>query len=294
VRRPRLGAAGWRPLFTPRRTGNHVNDHCLIRAQDGRWHVFGITSVESELDPQAARWFCHGAGTSLNESEFRERGRVCDFGRRAWAPTAAFDGEYWVMLYGPDILRAAISDDPRLDHWTEVPCSVRGGPPGAVARDGMVFRLDDDTWLLYSTGKRGHEGAVSVCVSENLLDWRFVRFALRTTPEAPKQPPWGATESPFVFRQDGAYWLSITYTTSVAGPADYHDTLLFRSDNPFDFGTYSGQEGEVAARLAAHAPEYILDPETGRWYITSAGWNGERFGTVVPGSVAVRELDWVE
>jgi beta-fructofuranosidase len=187
-----------------------------------------------------------------------------------------------------------VSDDPRLDHWTEVPCSLVGAPVGAVNRDGMILRLDDDTWLLYATGKRGREGAVSVCVSENLLDWRFVRFALRTTPGALKQPPWAATESPFVFRHDGAYWLSITYTASTEGPAGYHETLLFRSDNPFDFGTYNGDEAEIAARIEAHAPEYLLDPESGQWYVTSCGWPGEHFGTVIPGSVAIRELEWVD
>jgi beta-fructofuranosidase len=291
---PRLGGDGWRPLFTPERTGVHVNDHCVVRAQDGRWHVFGITKATKDLDPQAERWFCHGSGRTLADGAFRERGRVCDFGRRAWAPTVAFDGEQWVMLYGPDILRAAISDDPGLDHWQEVPCSVTGAPLWGVMRDGMVLRLDDDTWLMYSTAKRGHEGAVSVCVSEDLLNWRFVRFALRTTPDAPKQPPWAATESPFVFRHDGSYWLSITYTASMEGPAGYHETLLFRSDNPFDFGTYTGDPDEVAARIEAHAPEYILDPDSGQWYVTSCGWHGDAFGTVIPGSVAIRELDWVD
>jgi beta-fructofuranosidase len=158
----------------------------------------------------------------------------------------------------------------------------------------MVVRLDDDTWLMYATGKRGKEGAVSVSVSEDLLHWRFVRYALRTTPDAPKQPPYAATESPFVFQRDGEWWLSITYTTSGGGPAEYHETILFRSDNPFDFGTYTGDESQIAARLYAHAPEYIIDPDTGQWYITSCGWRGDAFGTVIPGSVAIRELEWVE
>ncbi len=291
--RPQLGGSGWRPLFTPVRTGAYVNDHCVVRALDGRWHVFGITKPTADIDPHAERWFCHGSGPSLAGGEFKEHGRVCDFGSRAWAPSVAFDGERWVMLYGPDRLRAAVCDDPRLQDWHEAPCSLVGGPIGAVLRDGMILRLDDDTWLLYATGKQGRLGAVSVCVSENLLDWRFVRFALRTTAAAPKQPPWSATESPFVFQHDGSYWLSIPYTTSGEGPAGYHETLLFRSTNPFDFGSYGGGEGEVAARLEAHAPEYLMDPDTGRWYVTSAGWPGDRFGTVIPGSVAIRELDWV-
>jgi beta-fructofuranosidase len=289
---PKLGGRGWRPLFTPAKTGCYVNDHCVVRAPDGRWHVFGITKLTPGIDPHHERWFCHGSGKSLADGNFREHGRVCDFGARAWAPSVAFDGERHVLLYGPDLLRAAVSDDPRLEDWHEAPCSIRGAPPLGVLRDGMIFRLDDGSWLLYSTGKRGRAGAVSVCASENLLDWRFLGFALETTPDAPKQPPWAATESPFVFRRDGEFWLSITYTASGEGPAGYHETLLFRSSNPLAFGTYSGEDSEVAARLAVHAPEYLVDPDNGQWYVTSAGWPGEPFGTVLPGSVAIRELDW--
>ena len=49
----------------------------------------------------------------------------------------------------------------------------------------------------------------------------------------------------------------------------------------------------AAARLEAHAPEYLIDPDTNQWYITTAGWPGTPFGTKIPGSVAIRELDWV-
>ena len=146
----------------------------------------------------------------------------------------------------------------------------------------MIFRLDDDSWLLYSTGKRGRFGAVSVCVSENLLDWRFVRFALVTTPEAPYQPPWGATESPFVFWHDGAYWLSITYTRSFGGPAEYHDTLLFRSPTRSTSAATRDGQREVAAHLYAHAPEYLRDPDSGRGR-SPVRLAGRLFGTVIPG-----------
>ena len=289
---PRLGGAGWRALFTPAKTGCYVNDHCVVRAHDGRWHVFGITKATPEIDPHNERWFCHGSGPSLAEGAFKEHGPVCDFGARAWAPTVAFDGQRWVMLYGPDRLRAAISDDPRLESWHEAECTLAGAPPFGVMRDQMVLRLDDDTWLMYATAKRGAESAISVCVSENLRDWRFVRFAFRTTAATGKQPPWSATESPFVFRHGNAWWLSTTYTTSGRGPREYHETLLFRSENPFDFGVYTGDSQEPAATLEAHAPEYLLDPDTGQWWVTSCGWHGAPFGTVVPGSVAIRALDW--
>jgi beta-fructofuranosidase len=291
--KPLLAGPGWRPLFTPVKTGVYVNDHCVVRAHDGRWHVFGITKDTPGIAPHQERWFCHGSGPSLAKGEFTEHARACDFGTRAWAPSVAFDGQRWVMIYGPDLLRAAVCDDPRLESWHEARCALVGGPIQAVMRDQALFRLDDDTWLMYATGKRGRAGAISVCVSEDLLSWRFVRFALRTSEAAPKQPPWVATESPFVFERDGEYWLSLTYTGSSAGPADYHETVLFRSKNPFDFGEWDGSPRSAAARLEAHAPEYLVDPDTRQWYVTSAGWPGERFGTVIPGSVAIRELEWL-
>ena len=188
---PVLGGAGWRPLFTPRESGVYVNDHCVVQGPSGHWHVFGITKPTPDIGPHQERWFCHGAGRDLGAGNFRELGRVCDFGTRAWAPAVAFDGQRWVMLYGPDRLRAAICDDDRLESWHEAPCTLTGAPPFGVMRDGMIVRLDDDSWLLYSTAKRGRLGAVSVCISENLLDWRFVRHVFRTTERAPRQPPWG-------------------------------------------------------------------------------------------------------
>ena len=101
---PQLGGSGWRPLFTPVRTGVGVNDHCVVRAQDGRWHVFGITQPELAIDPQASRWFCHGSGPSLAAASSRSAGASLT-STAAWAPTVAFDGEQWVMLYGPNVSR---------------------------------------------------------------------------------------------------------------------------------------------------------------------------------------------
>jgi len=264
----------------------------VVRARDGRWHVIGITKMTPEMNSDQERYFCHGSGVSLVDGDFAEHWKACDFGHRAWAPAVVFDGQKYAMLYGPGLLRAAVCFDDSLDHWLEVPCSVVGAPPTGNLRDQMVVRLDEDTWLMYATALYEGRGAISVFVSENLVDWRFVRFAWRTSSFVVRQAPWSAAESPFVFRHGGEYILSVTYTTSVDGPADYHNTLLFRSPNPFDFGSYDGAESDVWASLPLHAPEYICDPATGQWYVTSAGWPGDIFSSVLPGSVAITELDW--
>lgn len=291
--RPQLAGRPWRPLFTPRLTGCYVNDHSVIRTRDGRWHVIGITKMTPEVGSDHERYFCHGSGPSLVHGDFAEHWKVCDWGYRAWAPTIVLDQQRYVMLFGPDIMRAAISHDDELNAWNEVPCSVAGCPPGGNLRDQMVLRLDGDTWLMYATAWREGCGAISVFVSEDLLNWRFVRYAWRTTQNVP-QALWSAAESPFVFEYDGAFFLSVTYTSSLEGPQGYHNTLLFRSNNPFDFGVYSGNDGaEVCAKLPLHAPEYIREPDSGQWYVTSCGWPGEFFQAVIPGSVAITELEWV-
>jgi len=54
----------------------------------------------------------------------------------------------------------------------------------------------------------------------------------------------------------------------------YNDTLVFYSDNPYDFGMYKGRDNSPAliTTLKAHAPEWIYVPQTKQWHITTCGW----------------------
>jgi len=115
-------------------------------------------------------------------------------------------------------------------------------------------------------------------------------YALRTSGNAPLNPPWGATESPFVVKYAGFYYLFVTYTDS--RPDNYHNTLVFRSSDPLDFGVYNGdnQAEVVVARLHAHAPEVVYDDVTASWYITTCGWRNH--GIPIEGAVAIARLDW--
>lgn len=284
ARKPVVREDNWRVLFRPE-TGCYVNDHTVFQDLHGVWHVIGITKESPAIEPDQERFFCHGTGADLAAGGFQDRWKVCDFGERAWAPAVAHNGERFVMLYGPEPMRTAISDEGH--HWRQAPNRVDGCPPDGNMRDQMVVRLDDETWLMYATALKDGGGAINLFVGEDLLHWRFVRTVWRCTPAAPLRPAWSAAESPFVFRHDGAWFLSVTYTD---GPHNYHNTLLFRSSTPFDFGRYDG--ANAWATLHAHAPEYLRHPETGQWYITSCGWHGDTFQPVIEGAVAITELDW--
>jgi len=288
----------WQLLYIPEKTGCYVNDHCVIQAPNGEWHIFGITRDQPEVDPDHERWFTHGRGDQLiQEGGFNEVGRVCDTGMRAWAPCVVrHDGRYY-MHYGPAPLRLATSDE--LCHWMENPVYLHDAPLDSCHRDSMVLQMEDGSWLMYATGIHRRYGVISVFKSNDLVNWTFLKYALTTSGNASitpawgdtsePYPPWGATESPFVVKMEGYYYLFITHTS---GSLDsYHNTLVFRSEDPTNFGEYTGDNEDemVIAKLYAHAPEVIQDSD-GQWYITSAGWCGRN--TPVEGGVAIAKLEW--
>lgn len=283
--RPPTLASEWTPLFIPVRTGHYVNDHTIIRGPDDQWHLFGITSRAFADVAETERYFVHAAGPSLRTgARLEERGKVIDDGNRAWAPAVVERDGIFYMLYGPSPTKLAVSE--RLGHWMGHPVTMKGTPPLSTHRDHMLLQLDDGRWLMYASGVKGGYGCISLHISHDLQVWDFAGYALTSGGNAPLQPEWGAFESPFVLRRDGIYYLFTTYTDGRR--ENYHDTLVFASDDPARFGHYTGDNHHelVMTRLHAHAPEIIDDGQG--LLITSAGWRGR--GTVVEGGVGIAEL----
>jgi arabinan endo-1,5-alpha-L-arabinosidase len=285
MHRPRI-VSDWRLLFAPSRYGRYVNDHSLIRDAAGHWHLFGITSHAEQDMAEQERYFVHAQTASLAQP-MQEVGKVCDTGMRAWAPCViGHDGRYY-MYYGPSPTRFATSDE--LGHWMENPIVLHGAPLDAAHRDHFVLEVAPGRWLMYTTGLSNRYGVISVFESHDLIHWTFIRYALRTLGQAPLNPPWGATESPFVVCLDGLYYLLVTYTD--CRPDNYHNTLVFCSADPTDFGDYTGDNEDecVIAKLHAHAPEIVRDGDD-QWYITTCGWRNKQ--TPVEGGVALARLAW--
>ena len=282
-------ASDWKVLFRPQKTGTYINDHTVIRGRDGKWHLFGIT-CPGKADPEQERYFAHGSGPALwSDTPLEEHSPVCNDGTRAWAPGAIAHGNRYFMIYGPSPSKLVVSRD--LGHWMGAPVSLIGAPAEACHRDHMIFHLEASTWLMYATGlDEAGLGVISVFVSNDLLNWRYIRPALRTEGKSALSASWGATESPFVFFYKGWYYLSITYTD--CSLETYQNTLLFASLNPFDFGVLNADRPDesVIARLKAHAPEYLYDADSDTWYVNTCGWPNQN----IPheGAASIARLEW--
>lgn len=279
----------WKLLFKPENTGSYINDHTLYRHVDGSWHLIGITR-HGNGSPNDERYFAHGSAPSIiAEGGYEEHEKICAYGRKAWAPHAVSENGVCHLFWGPgSMLLDTSSDMFAWEHQGVVLDPQKTFLRGAF-RDTMTLKVGDK-WLMYSTGKKGDYGTVNVWQSADLKKWEPVGHALTTSGDAPLNPSWGATESPFVVKYGDWYYLFVTYTD--CKPWNYQNTLVFRSKDPLDFGDYDGSEDLVVTRLATHAPEIVQNPDDGKWYITSCGWKGNL--VVWEGCAMIAELGWYE
>ena len=273
----------WKVLFKPEKFGNYVNDHTLVKGPGGEWHLYGTTSLGGQSYQE--RYFVHATGESL-DIPFSEVGKPIDKGTLAWAPCVINSSENYYMFYGPSPTSLAVSFD--MYEWFGHKVVLNNEPLMAAHRDHFVMKTEDGRYLMYAVGVYNKTGAVSCFSSNDLLVWDFEGFALTTGKEAPLKPGWGAIESPYVIRKDGAYYLFVTYTDSSS--ETYNNTLVFCSENPLDFGEYNGEAdgAKPITLLEAHAPEII--EKDGKYYITTCGWLEKPVPHKV--CVSIAQLEW--
>jgi hypothetical protein len=298
---PRV-AGPWRPLFRPTRAGDYVNDHCLYRDARGHWRLVGITGPGAG-DYARERRFAVGVSEAFPPPEgMREDAPVADLGELAWAPCAVRAADAWWLFWSPHVLRRMRSSDGIA--WTD-PEVVLAETQHPFFRDATVVEVAPGQWLLYATARARWFSRVDVYQSFDLRHWQYVRPALRTGLGSERNAPMASTESPCVVRREGRWYLALTYTNDTGGlaaallarrillrKASYHDTLVFHAESPYDFGCYRGRRRApgLVARLEAHAAELVEHPDTGAWWITTAGWPWA--ATLTRGEVAVAPLAW--
>ncbi|PWH07464.1 glycosyl hydrolase family 32 [Brachybacterium endophyticum] len=285
----------------------YINDHTVVRDEQGTWHVFGIWHPEPAA-PLDETFFLHASAPSLTPDAWSIHDPVLhartDLGEtHVWAPhVIRHEGSYLMFYCGGTAdhtrYRIELATSTDLFTWEH----HQGGPvfeDGFDARDPMVLR-DGDRWLMYCTrtsrpGGGFHE--VSVRQSRDLVTWSAPSVAYRSTQSGTVGGP---TESPFVVPvtadgaiADAAPADAVPADTSPAdavpagaAPADgagrpegwilfvcesgeYDRTLAYFSRDPMHFE----DAGRIEVDLDEHCAEIVVDPGTSRSvWITGGGW----------------------
>ncbi len=296
---PRI-SGGWHTLFRPEKSGKYINDHCIYQDRAGNWQLLGITS-QSNGNYQKECYFAAAKGTQFPpEIPFEEKAPVAEFGSIAWAPDVIIQDEKYHLFWSPHQLHHMTSDDGI--HWNRHEI-VLEKPFHKFFRDAKIFEVAPDQWLLYATGRGRWFSRIDIYQSFDLIHWQYIRPAIRCGWGSEKNFVTGSMESPFLIDYQGNYYLSLTYNNESFFPGalllqfgrflnkkDYNNTLIFRSDNPYDFGIYRGETrpSSRVTKLKTHAPVYINTND--RWYLTTCGWPFA--ATITNGEVAWARLEW--
>ena len=306
---PRLKPGTIQTLFAPNTaaTGSpayrYMNDHTVYRDTNGKWHVIGVANNRVPSGTTGEYQFAHGTADSLL-GPYTRKPDIDPNGSTTWAfaPHAiTFNGQAY-MFYGPKDWGLATSSD--LETWTNQTLSVTYPAHDRITdpttpRDAMVLK-DGGTYYKYVTSvdpSAGNQNVVDVLQSTDLINWTYVDHALTLSGSVVKTA-WSTAESPFVVKYSDLYYLFVTITNTNTNNDNYHQTLVFRSDSPTDFGDFNGdkvdpQGAHLVTELPVHAPEVVLDPSTNKWYITTAGWDSRQRYPQAADGVAIIEMEWV-
>jgi hypothetical protein len=285
-----VGAGAFKRIYDPSVGEDrpwYFNDHAFIRDRaSGRWHLYGITHPEP-ADPLHETLFGHATADRLTQSPWDKQAPAMqadgsDLEHYIWAPYVLHHGgRYWMFYAGGNeqhfnsyAIQLATSKD--LVHWTRY-----GGNPlfrdGYESRDPMVLRVGR-RWVMYYTATSDPNGGnhiVAYRTSSDLRHWSARHVAL-TDPNTGTAG--GPTESPFVVRHGGSYYLFTCCGSGRDYGAEYMKTNVYRSRDPLHFDV-----DHRAGTIPAHAAEIVKDTD-GKWYVSSAGWG--------KGGVSVAPLKW--
>ena len=257
----------------------YINDHCFVQGEDGLWHVFGITHAEP-AEALDEKFLAHATARHLLDTPWQKQPHVLPADPAAgethvWAPhVIRHGGQYWMYYCGGGAahdryrIHLATSDD--LWTWRrhpENPMVV----DGYDARDPMVLRVGNE-WVMYYTGNSepaGGHHVVYAVTSRDLVRWENRREVFRHPAIGTYGGP---TESPFVVRRNGRYYLFVCTN------APYNTSAIYESADPFHW-----EISQLVGAFPAHAAEAIV-LEDGKTYVSRAGWE--------QGGLYLAELDW--
>ncbi len=246
-----------------------INDFSLIRTKTGVWHAIGITHPRPpyfrdafdfdlnsvhEAENQLFHATFHGTLRELYTDGAMEEQEKLLYPRErpgqrpeCWAPAVFPTDEGYGMLYSPEYMHYAVSND--LYRWSYRRVLFTGC--GAM-RDPFVFRENGVYHILYNDG-------------EVLWQRETENFIKVTEPQLLQQNGFGkevSMESPSLVKYNGLYYLLWCVCDGQNGCYD-NRTYVYAASSLNEF---NGKAPLTVLR--GHAPELLQDAD-GQWYIAS-------------------------
>ena len=260
----------------------YINDHTFVYGPDDNWHMFGITHAEP-ANPGDEDNFAHAVSPKLMAQTWIKLPFALSVDWDSWkevhlwAPHVIKHQDTYYMFYcagdpDPTTYKIHLATSKDLHTWTRHPANpmVRDG---YHARDPFILKNGNVFIMYYTATDPVAEGnhVVACRTSTDLIHWNERHICFRD----PSIGTWGGpTESPFVVRRGGYYYMFV-------GPrGGYIGTTVFRSTDPFKWNL-SDQVGHIES----HALEVIRDKD-GAWYVSHCGWG--------QGGVYLAPLTWLD
>lgn len=220
----------------------YLKDHTIIE-KDGKFHLFSIcgTAGQDWIKPwrnNNEETFLHAVSTDLMNWE--TIGYVLRTGHKGqpdhskiWAPHIIEHNDAYYMFYtgvtheqkegfADHIETICLATSTDLENWAKHPSNpvlrapawAVGDTPPIAARDPMVLQdTDNNRWIMYYTtflqSDAGLKHAVGVATSTDLINWKDAGHTVTDDRN-------GATESPFVVKRDGKYYLFMNDRISIS------------------------------------------------------------------------------
>jgi hypothetical protein len=273
-----------------------INDHCLVLADDGQIHFFGIENkyaltkeysskydITEFLNEEPDQTFMatlsdilhsHAYDRENINTHYRLGHAVADNIWGPWDKKAAIFGkkggsefygsnfimkhdQKYYMLLDSDTTMAVSKD---LYNWEKFNPPEHPGTNLAGWRDPCVIQLEDGTYLQYFAGESNepekYGEVINLSVSTDMLNWKMIEPCYSTRVS---EVDFGMFESPFVYKKDGLYYLFICFAHQ-----RYYQTFVVVSEDPYHF-----KEENIVTTLFTHAGEIIeIEGET---YLSSCG-----------------------
>lgn len=240
---------------------HHLNDFCLFRGFDVRWHAVGIMGTGTWASE--TRFFHCSSARLYGPYEKHPpllgalaRGGTRNEASQKHAPFVVIkDGLYHLFFRRPPGTNLRVTSADGV-HWTEEPVVVfeeRDARDACIQDFGGVYHWYYCQWAVV-------EGRGRSCIllrrSTDLVHWSD---AVPVHVDTSREVSHAHLESPFVVHASGAYWLFVRNRTMDEGCV----TTVFRSATPDRFK--SGIRAWDAELRDVHAPELVFD--RGAWHL---------------------------